>query len=110
VIGLVIALLTSNLVYTLVSYPSTGLFSAFGPAFTLLFFWRRNLSVAGLVAAFVAGPGATIRWIALGMNSIVTVCLIAPPVGFAAAIGASLLWPAEEVTTQAASTSATSQN
>ncbi|MGA9400303.1 sodium:solute symporter family transporter, partial [Haladaptatus sp.] len=110
VIGLVIALLTSNLVYTLVSYSGTGLFSAFGPAFTLLFFWRRNLSVAGLVAAFVAGPGATILWIAFGMNSIITVRLIAPPIGFAAAIGASLLWPGGELTSPAPSASAANQD
>lgn len=110
VIGLVIALLTSNLVYTLVSYSGTGLFSAFGPAFTLLFFWRRNLSVAGLVAAFVAGPGATILWIAFGMNSIITVRLIAPPIGFAAAIGASLLWPGGELTSPVPSVSAANQD
>lgn len=110
VIGLVIALLTSNFVYTLVSYAGTGLFSAFGPAFTLLFFWRRNLSVAGLVAAFVAGPAVTILWIALGMNSIITVRLIAPPIGFVAAIGASLLWPDEEPTGQTSPVSTVSED
>ncbi len=98
VIGLAIALLTSDLVYTLVSYSGTGLFSAFGPAFTLVFFWRRDLSVAGLVAAFVAGPGATILWVGLGLDAVITVRLIAPPIGFAAAIGASLLWPDREPT------------
>lgn len=109
VIGLLIALGTSNLVYTLVSYAGTGLFSAFGPAFTLVFFWRRNLSVPGLVAAFVAGPAATILWITLGMNSLVTVRLIAPPIGFAAAIGASLLWTGNE-TERTTGTSPVSQD
>ncbi|GAD53019.1 sodium/proline symporter [Halarchaeum acidiphilum MH1-52-1] len=110
VIGLVIALVTSNLVYTLVSYAGTGLFSAFGPAFTLLFFWRRDLSVAGLVAAFVAGPAATVLWITLGMNSLVTVRLIAPPIGFAAAIGATLLWPSGESSERATSAHTASQD
>lgn len=110
VVGLGIALLTSNFVYTLVSYAGTGLFSAFGPAFTLLFFWRQNISVASLVAAFVVGPGATILWIALGMDSIITVRLIAPPIGFVAAIGASLLWPDEEPTGQTSPASTVSQD
>ncbi|MCD2205120.1 sodium/proline symporter [Halobacterium sp. KA-6] len=92
-VGLLTAVLTSNLVYTLVSYAGTGLFSAFGPAFTLLFFRERYFSKAGLIAAFVAGPAATILWVSLGFSSIITVRLIAPPIGFIAAIGASLLWP-----------------
>lgn len=105
-----IVVLTSNFVYTLVSYVGTGLFSVFGPAFTLLFFWRRNLSVAGLVAAFVASPTVTILWIAFGMDSIITVRLIAPPLGFAAAIGASLLCPSEGPISQTSPTSAMSDD
>lgn len=92
-LGLFIAVVTSNLVYTLITYAGTGLFSAFGPAFTLLFFWDDNLSKAGLVAAFIAGPLATILWVSLGLTSIITVRLIAPPIGFLATFGASLLWP-----------------
>ncbi|WP_049972596.1 sodium/proline symporter [Haladaptatus cibarius] len=97
-VGLTIALSVEDLVYTLVSYSATGLFSAFGPAFTLLFFWRDNLSKAGVAAAFLVGPAVTILWTALGFTSIVTVRLVAPPIGFAAAILASLIWPREEVT------------
>lgn len=97
-VGLTIAISVENLVYTLVSYSATGLFSAFGPAFTLLFFWRDRFSKAGLVAAFVVGPVATVLWITLGLTSIVTVRLVAPPIGFAAAIAASLLWPREKPT------------
>lgn len=96
--GLTIALVGEDLVYTLVSYSATGLFSAFGPAFTLLFFWRDNLSKAGVIAAFLVGPAVTVVWIAFGMTSIITVRLVAPPIGFAAAIIASLVWPRGEVT------------
>lgn len=92
-VGLAIAYLTENLVYTLVSYSATGLFSAFGPAFTLLFFWSDNLSKHGLIAAFLAGPITTVVWITFGLTDIVTVRLVAPPMGFAAAIIASLVWP-----------------
>ncbi|WP_248910850.1 sodium/proline symporter [Halocatena marina] len=96
-VGLTIALFGEDLVYTLVSYSATGLFSAFGPAFTLLFFWKDNLSKAGVIAAFFVGPAITILWIAFGMTSVVTVRLIAPPIGFAAAIVASLIWPHDKV-------------
>lgn len=91
-IGFGIAITAQDLVYTLVSYSATGLFSAFGPAFTLLFFWGDNLSKEGLIAAFVVGPLATIIWVTFGFTSIVTVRLVAPPLGFLAAILASLLW------------------
>ena len=84
----------------LVSYSGTGLFSAFGPAFTLLFFWEDNISKAGIVSAFIVGPAVTIAWISLGMTSLVTVRLVAPPLGFAAAIIASLVWPSDEATKQ----------
>lgn len=109
-IGLFISIMTSNLVYTLVTYSGTGLFSAFGPAFTLLFFWEDNFSKAGLVAAFIAGPAATILWITLGLESIITVRLIAPPIGFIFAIGASLLWPREEASTQITSRTPVNQD
>jgi hypothetical protein len=100
-VGLTIAYLTEELVYMFVSYSATGLFSAFAPAFTLLFFWSDNLSKHRLIAAFLAGPITKIAWITLGMTDIVTVRLVAPPVGFAAAIIASLIWPrAQQSTSQ----------
>ncbi|MGB9954728.1 sodium/proline symporter (plasmid) [Haloarcula marismortui] len=109
-VGLTIAYLTENLVYTLVSYSATGLFSAFGPAFTLLFFWGDNLSKHGVIAAFLAGPLTTIGWITFGMTDIVTVRLVAPPVGFAAAIAASLIWPRSKQTAAKPESSAAAQD
>ncbi|MCD2205268.1 sodium/proline symporter [Halobacterium sp. KA-6] len=105
-VGLGIAYFTESLVYTLVSYSATGLFSAFGPAFTLLFFWGDNLSKQGVLAAFIAGPVTTIIWVAFGFTDIVTVRLVAPPVGFAAAIIGSFIWPRPHETTQSEPTSA----
>lgn len=55
------------------------MFSSFGPAFTLLFFWGDRFSKAGLIAAFLAGPIVTVFWVTLGYTDIVPVCLIAPP-------------------------------
>lgn len=109
-VGLLISILAENLVYTLVSYSATGLMASFAPAFTLLFFWQENFSKAGLIAAFVVGPAVTILWITLGMTSIITVRLIAPPVGFVAAIAASLIWPREETLDQTPSDATTPQD
>ena len=92
-VGLIFAYSVTDLVYTLVSYSATGLMSSFAPAFTLLFFWGDNFSPAGLIAAFLVGPIVTVAWITMGLTDIVTVRLIAPPAGFAAAILASLIWP-----------------
>ncbi|WP_339105857.1 sodium/proline symporter [Haloterrigena salinisoli] len=103
--GLAIALTAEDLVYMLVSYSGTGLFSAFGPAFTLLFFWRDNVSKAGIICALIVGPAATIAWISLGMTSIVTVRLVAPPLGFAAGIIGSLVWPPDGPTERPVSAS-----
>lgn len=96
-LGLVIALTAKDLVYTLVSFSATGLFSAFGPAFTLTFFWGKKVSKQGIIAAFIAGPLTTILWVSLGLTSIVTVRVVAPPVGFIVAIAASLIWPRKEM-------------
>lgn len=104
VAGLLIAITGEDLVYMLVSYSGTGLFSAFGPAFTLLFFWEDNISKAGIISAFIVGPVVTIAWISLGMTSLVTVRLVAPPLGFAAAIIASLVWPPDEAIKQTVDT------
>ncbi len=109
-VGLAIAALAQSLVYTLVSYSATGLFSAFGPAFTLLFFWGDRFSKAGLIAAFLAGPIVTVLWVTMGYTDIVTVRLVAPPVGFAAAIIASLIWPRGKEVTEKPKPGATPQD
>lgn len=95
-IGLMFALTATDLVYTLVSFSATGLFSAFGPAMTLTLFWGKKVSKAGIIAAFIAGPLVTILWVTLGLESIVTVRLVAPPIGFVSAFLASFIWPRTE--------------
>jgi sodium/proline symporter len=95
-LGLIFAFTAQDMVYTLVSFSATGLFSAFGPAMTLTFFWGDKVSTKGIITAFLVGPLVTILWITLGLNAVVTVRLIAPPLGFIAAIAASLIWPREK--------------
>jgi len=92
-VGLIFAFTAQDMVYTLVSFSATGLFSAFGPAITLTFFWGDKVSTKGIITAFLVGPLVTILWITLGLNAVVTVRLIAPPLGFISAIVASLIWP-----------------
>jgi len=97
VFGMIFALTSQDFVYTLVSFSATGLFSAFGPAITLTLFWGKKISKQGIIGAFIAGPLTTVLWVSLGLESITTVRVIAPPVGFLVAIVASLIWPREEV-------------
>lgn len=96
-LGLGFAFTAKDFVYTLVSFSATGLFSAFGPSITLTFFWGKKVSKQGIIAAFIAGPLTTILWVSLGLTSIITVRLVAPPVGFIAAIAASLIWPRKDM-------------
>lgn len=95
-LGLLFALSAKDFVYTIVSFAATGLFSAFGPAITLTFFWSKKISKEGIIAAFICGPLTTVLWVTLGLTSVVTVRLVAPPVGFIAAIVASYIWPKEK--------------
>ncbi len=62
-LGLVLALTTSDLIYTIVSYAWAGIGCSFAPAILLTFYWKR-FSSAGLVTALVAGIGTTVVWIA----------------------------------------------
>ncbi|MBN2496922.1 MAG: sodium/proline symporter [Deltaproteobacteria bacterium] len=61
-LGLVLALTTSELIYTIVSYAWAGIGCSFAPAILLSFYWER-FSSAGVVTALVAGIVTTIVWI-----------------------------------------------
>ncbi|RME27898.1 MAG: sodium/proline symporter [Deltaproteobacteria bacterium] len=61
VLGLVLALTTKDLIYTIVSYAWAGIGCSFAPAVLLCFFWKR-FSGPGLVAALVAGILTTVLW------------------------------------------------
>ncbi len=63
VFGLVLAMTTSDLIYTIVSYAWAGIGCSFAPAILLTFYWKRFGS-AGLVTALVAGIATTVLWIA----------------------------------------------
>jgi sodium/proline symporter len=62
-LGLGLALSTSDLIYTVVSYAWAGIGCSFAPAVLLSFYWKR-FSSTGVVTALVAGIVTTVTWIA----------------------------------------------
>ncbi len=62
-LGLMLALTTSDLIYTIVSYAWAGIGCSFAPAILLSFYWKRFGS-AGLITALLAGIVTTVVWIA----------------------------------------------
>lgn len=63
-LGLVLALTTSKLIYYIVSYAWAGIGCSFAPAVLLSFYWDR-FSSKGVVAALSTGLITTIVWIDL---------------------------------------------
>ncbi|MBW2702601.1 MAG: sodium/proline symporter [Deltaproteobacteria bacterium] len=61
-LGLSLALSTSDLIYTIVSYAWAGIGCSFAPAILLSFAWKR-FSSAGLVTALYAGVITTVLWL-----------------------------------------------
>lgn len=80
-LGLVLALTTSELIYYIVSYAWAGIGCSFAPAVLLSFYWDR-FSSNGVVTALATGLVTTIIWIVTGLDAVVT----ARAVTFVAAI------------------------
>ena len=96
IIGLILVSTTEGFVYTIVGWGWAGLAGGFGPAMTLSFVWDR-FNKAGVIASFIVGPAFTIIWVVSGLSSqIVTARLLSFPVGFIAAVIATLLWEKSE--------------
>jgi sodium/proline symporter len=85
-LGLILALTTSELIYYIVSYAWAGIGCSFAPAVLLSFYWDR-FSSKGVVTALSTGLITTIVWILTGLDSEVT----ARAVTFIAAIGLAVL-------------------
>ena len=85
-LGLVLALTTSKLIYYIVSYAWAGIGCSFAPAVLLSFYWDR-FSSKGVVTALSTGLITTIVWILTGLDSEVT----ARAVTFIAAMGLAVL-------------------
>lgn len=85
-LGLALALTTSKLIYTIVSYAWAGIGCSFAPAILLSFYWKRFGS-AGVVTALVTGLVTTVVWMVTGLESHIT----ARAVTFVVAMGAAVL-------------------
>jgi sodium/proline symporter len=86
ILGLVLALTTSELIYYIVSYAWAGIGCSFAPAVLLSFYWDR-FSSNGVVTALATGLITTIIWIVTGLDALVT----ARAVTFIAAISMAVI-------------------
>ncbi len=71
ILGLILALTTSNLIYYIVSYAWAGIGCSFAPAVLLSFYWKRFGS-AGVVTALLTGLITTVIWIFTGLDHTIT--------------------------------------
>lgn len=85
-LGLILALTTSELIYYIVSYAWAGIGCSFAPAVLLSFYWDR-FSSKGIVTALSTGLITTIVWILTGLDGEVT----ARAATFIAAMGLAVL-------------------
>ena len=90
VLGLVLAMTTSNLIYYIVSYAWAGIGCSFAPAVLLSFYWDRFGS-AGVVTALLAGIVTTVVWIVTGFDHVITARAVSFLVAMAAAVVVTLL-------------------
>jgi len=86
IIALILALSTSKLIYTIVSYAWAGIGCSFAPAILLSFYWDKFNS-NGVITSLIAGLLTTIIWILTGLEKTIT----ARAVTFFVAIGLAIL-------------------
>jgi sodium/proline symporter len=86
VLGLAMALTTSELIYHIIGYAWAGIGCSFGPAVLLSFAWDR-FDGRGVVTALVTGLVTTVVWMTTGLEKTIT----ARAVTFFAAMGAAVL-------------------
>ena len=92
-LGLVMALTTSKLIYYIVSYAWAGIGCSFAPAVLLSFYWDRFGS-RGVVTALIAGLVTTVVWIATGLDQRITSMAVSFFVAMGAAVLVTLASPA----------------
>ncbi len=66
-----LALTTSDLIYTIVSYAWAGIGCSFAPSILLSFCWKRYSS-SGIITALLTGLITTIIWIITGLDKVIT--------------------------------------
>ena len=94
VLGLVLALTTTDLIYKIVSYAWAGIGCSFAPAVLLSFYWRRFGS-RGVVTALLTGLVTTVVWISTGLDRHVTAMAVTFFVSIGAAVVVTLFTPDE---------------
>ena len=73
IIGFIIALTSTKLIYQLVSYAWSGLGSSFAPTLLLILYWKKTTS-QGVIAGMLTGFITTIIWTEIAaLNSFITV-------------------------------------
>jgi sodium/proline symporter len=103
-LALALAFVLGKPIFSVVSWVWAGIGCSFSPAAILSFYWKR-FSGAGVVASLIAGFATTVLWMTttagerftravFGVGGTVSVMLAAFVVAFAAAVIASLVWPA----------------
>lgn len=70
-IAFVMAISTSDLVFSMVSFAWSGLSAAFGPALLLTLWWKRCTG-AGVLAGMIGGTVSVVAWRYLGGNDLVS--------------------------------------
>jgi sodium/proline symporter len=90
ILGVALALTTSDLIYYIVSYAWAGIGCSFAPAVLLSFYWDRFSSM-GVVTSLVAGLFTTVLWIVTGLEKSVTARAVTFVVAITAAIIVTLL-------------------
>jgi sodium/proline symporter len=70
-IAFVLAITTSDLVFSMVSFAWSGLSAAFGPALLLTLWWKRCTG-AGVLAGMIGGTVSVVAWRYLGGNDLVS--------------------------------------
>ncbi len=71
IFALILALTTSKLIYTIVSYAWAGIGCSFAPAVLLSFYWKKFNS-KGVITALIAGLITTVVWIFTGLEETIT--------------------------------------
>ncbi|ANX12405.1 sodium:proline symporter [Fictibacillus arsenicus] len=96
VLGLILALVSKSLIYTVVSFAWAGIGNTFSVAILLTFFWKRT-SGAGIVAAIVTGFISAIVWASTPLEEIITSRASTFFIALLAGVIFSLLMPDKKV-------------
>lgn len=95
IFALILALTTSKLIYTIVSYAWAGIGCSFAPAILLSFYWDKFNS-NGVITALIAGLATTVIWIITGLEQVITARAVTFFVAITLAIIVSLLTSRKE--------------